>query len=166
MKFFHPQSDMEAYSEKIEQYFKENPPVSIGEAVAKIEELTGIKRSYTQVLKFLKDRKFRFFRVGTVPAKALTEKKNEQREFLEQDLVPRLEEAKKGERNVYFVDAAHFVYGTFVSCPWCLTRIFIPTLSGRNRYNVLGAIDAVSHDLYQIYNLYKLNINKIDLDFT
>jgi transposase len=75
IRFFHPQSEMEAYSGKIEQYFEENPPASIGEAVAKIEELTGIKRSRTQVRKFLKDRKFHFLRVGTVPAKALTEEK-------------------------------------------------------------------------------------------
>jgi transposase len=75
IKFFHPQSEMEVYSGKIEQYFEENPPASIGEAVAKIEELTGIKRGETQVRKFLKDRKFRFLRVGTVPAKALTEEK-------------------------------------------------------------------------------------------
>jgi transposase len=75
MKFFRPQSEMEAYSGKIEQYFEENPPASIGEAVAKIEKLTGIKRSETQVRKFLKDRKFCFLRVGTVPAKALTEEK-------------------------------------------------------------------------------------------
>jgi transposase len=75
IKFFRPQSEMESYSGKIEQYFEENPPASIGEAVAKIEELTGIKRSETQVRKFLKDRKFRFLRVGTVPAKALTEGK-------------------------------------------------------------------------------------------
>ncbi|MDR2691700.1 MAG: hypothetical protein LBB73_05295 [Dysgonamonadaceae bacterium] len=81
IKFFRPQSEMEAYSGKIEQYFEENPPASIREAVSKIEELTGIKRSETQVRKFSKDRKFRFLRVGTVPAKALTEEKNGQREF-------------------------------------------------------------------------------------
>jgi hypothetical protein len=62
---------------------KKNHPQSISEAAAKIEALTGIKRGETQVRKFLKDKGFRFRRVGTVPAKALTEKKNEQRNFLE-----------------------------------------------------------------------------------
>jgi transposase len=75
MKFFHRQSQMEAYSGKIEQYFEENPPASIGEAVAKFEELTGIKWCTTQLRKFLKDCKFRFLRVVTVPAKALSEEK-------------------------------------------------------------------------------------------
>ncbi|MDR2691701.1 MAG: hypothetical protein LBB73_05300 [Dysgonamonadaceae bacterium] len=41
---------------------------------------------------------------------------------MEQALAPRPEEAKKGERTVYFVNAAHFVYGAFVSCLWCPTR--------------------------------------------
>jgi transposase len=75
INFYHPQSEMQSYSVKIERYFEENPPSSIGEAVSKIEELTGIKRGETQVRKFLKDRKFRFRRVGTVPAKSLTEEK-------------------------------------------------------------------------------------------
>jgi transposase len=80
---------------------------------------------------------------------------------LEQALAPRLEEAKKGERTVYFVDAAHFVYGAFVSCLWCLTRIFMPTPSGRNRYNVLGAIDAVSHDLITVCNTTYINAESV-----
>jgi hypothetical protein len=49
---------------------------------------------------------------------------------LEQDLTPRLEEAQKCKRVVYFVDAVHFVHGAFVACLWCLTRIFVPTPSG------------------------------------
>jgi hypothetical protein len=65
----------EEIAEKYDYNFEENPPASIGEAVAKIEELAGIKRSKTQARKFLKDSKFRFQRVGTVPAKALSEEK-------------------------------------------------------------------------------------------
>jgi transposase len=80
IKFHHPKSELSEFSGSIEKYFEENPPKSISEAAAKIEELTGIKRGETQVRKFLKDRKFRFRRVGTVPAKALTEEKKTSRE--------------------------------------------------------------------------------------
>jgi transposase len=76
---------------------------------------------------------------------------------LEQELEPRLEEAKAGKRVVYFADAVHFVYGAFVACLWSLTRIFMPTPSGRNRYNVLGAIDAISHDLLTVCNTTYIN---------
>jgi transposase len=71
--------------------------------------------------------------------------------------MPRLEEAKAGKRVVYFADAVHFVYGAFVACLWSLTRIFMPTPSGRNRYNVLGAIDALSHDLITVCNTTYIN---------
>jgi hypothetical protein len=76
---------------------------------------------------------------------------------LEQELEPRLEEAKAGKRVVYFADAVHFVYGAFVACLWSLTRLFVPTPSGRNRYNVLGAIDAISHDLITVCNTTYIN---------
>jgi len=79
-------------------------------------------------------------------------KKNEQREFLEKELEPRLEEAKSGKRKVFFVDAAHFVMGSFLGYLWCITRIFVPSSSGRKRYNVLGALDAITHELVTVCN--------------
>ncbi|KAA6334354.1 hypothetical protein EZS27_017316 [termite gut metagenome] len=75
INFNHPESDLKSYSSNIEKYLEENPSQSISEAAAKIAALTGIKRGETQVRKFLKDMGFRFRRVGTVPAKALTEEK-------------------------------------------------------------------------------------------
>jgi transposase len=71
---------------------------------------------------------------------------------LDEELTRRLEAAEKQERLVYFVDAAHFVMGSFIGYLWCIVRIFIPTSSGRNRYNVLGAIDAVTHQLITVCN--------------
>ena len=79
-------------------------------------------------------------------------KKNEQRDFLEKELQPRLEEAKADRRTVLFVDAAHFVLGSFLGYLWCMARIFIPSSSGRKRYNVLGAIDAITHELITVCN--------------
>ena len=66
---------------------------------------------------------------------------------MDEELTPLLESAKKQERKVYFVDAAHFVLGSFLGYLWCMVRIFIPSSSGWKRYNVLGAIDAVTHQL-------------------
>ena len=71
---------------------------------------------------------------------------------MDEKLTPRLESAQKQERSVYFVDAAHFVLGSFIGCLWCIVRIFIPASSGRSRYNVLGAIDAVTHQLITVCN--------------
>jgi transposase len=71
---------------------------------------------------------------------------------LDKELIPRLSEAKEGKRKVYFVDAAHFVLGSFLGYLWCITRIFIPSSSGRKRYNVLGAMDAITHKLITVCN--------------
>jgi transposase len=106
IKFYQPKSELENHRQTIRGYFEKNPPLSIKEAVAKIEELTGIKRSETQVRKFLKSLGMQCLKVGYVPGKADVEA---QEEYQEKKLKPRLKEAKQGKRAVFFVDAAHFV---------------------------------------------------------
>lgn len=65
----------------------------------RIEELTGIRRSPTQVRKYLDDLGMKRLKVGHVPSKADPEK---QQTFLEKELEPRLEEAQQGKRHVFF----------------------------------------------------------------
>jgi len=84
-----------------------------------------------------------------IPAKADPEK---QKEFLEQELQPRLDEAQAGKRVVLFVDAAHFVLAPFLGFLWSVVRVFIQAPSGRQRFNVLGALNAVTHELITITN--------------
>lgn len=99
--------------------------------------------------KLCKKKKFRHIKTGQIPSKADPAK---QKEFLENELEPKLKEAKNGKRKVLFVDAAHFVMGAYLTCFWCLARIFVPTSSGRQRYNVLGAIDVYNQDLITVTN--------------
>ena len=61
-------------------------------------------------------------------------------------------EAQAGQREVFFVDAAHLVLGTFLGWMWCLRRLYVRAASGRQRYNVLGAINAVTHQLVCVTN--------------
>jgi len=72
-------------------------------------------------------------------------------------LKPRLAEAKAGQRHVFFVDAAHFVYGTFLGCLWSFVRLFVRAASGRQRFNVLGAWDAVKRELTSVTNTTVVN---------
>ena len=76
---------------------------------------------------------------------------------MEKELEPRLTEARDGKRTVYFADAAHFVCGAFLGYIWCIVRMFVPTMSGRQRYNMLGAINAITHDLYCVCNQTYIN---------
>ena len=70
INFYHQQSKLSEYEKTIENYFREHPPSTIKEAIAKIEELTGIKRRPTQTRKFLKSIGMRLLKVGVVPSKA------------------------------------------------------------------------------------------------
>jgi len=41
---------------------------------------------------------------------------------------------------------------SFLGWLWCMSRVFIKAASGRQRYNVLGAFNAVTHELIQVSN--------------
>ena len=68
--FYRPKSELDQFGGSIEQYFRENPVASIAEARDRIEELTGIRRSKTQVGVFLKKLGLRYRKVGSVPGGA------------------------------------------------------------------------------------------------
>lgn len=72
--------------------------------------------------------------------------------LLKKELEPRLDEASKGERTVFFVDAAHFVLAPFLGFLWSFHRVFIRAPSGRQRFNVLGALNAITHELITVTN--------------
>ncbi len=54
INFYRPSSQLEAYRGTLEDYFKAHPVATIAEAMSKIEEITGIKRSPGRVSHFLK----------------------------------------------------------------------------------------------------------------
>jgi len=58
---------------------------------------------------------------------------------------------------VFFVDAAHFVYGTFLCCLWTIIRVCVRAASGRQRFNVLGAWNAVTRQLLAVTNTTVVN---------
>lgn len=70
-------SDLEAHKLSIEESFKTEPALSIKEAQDRIEKLTGIKRSHTQIRKFLMKLGMKFRKMGYVPSKADPEKQKD-----------------------------------------------------------------------------------------
>jgi transposase len=152
----HPQSVLVDHEASLEEHFQKHPPRSTKQARAIIEQHTGVRRGLSQVRHFLKNRLgLRWRKVGAIPVppqKTVEEHAREQATFLEEKLEPRLEQARRGQRQVYFVDAAHFVLAPFLGCLWCAARLFVRAASGRKRYNVLGALDAVTHRLIRVTN--------------
>jgi len=72
-------------------------------------------------------------------------------------LAPRLAEAQAGKRAVFFVDAAHFVFGAFLGYLWGFARGWIKAPSGRQRFNVLGALHAITHEGITVTNFTYIN---------
>ena len=91
------------------------------------------------------------------PKKSLTEHVATQEEFLATQLQPALDAAVAGDGHVLFVDAAHFVFGTFLCCLWSIARVFVRAASGRQRFNVLGAGNAISRQLIAVTNTTVVN---------
>jgi transposase len=71
-----------------------------------------------------------------------------------------------GKRRVLFMDAAHFVLGAYLSMVGCFTRLFMASPSGRQRFNVLGAVDAVTKAIFTVTNETYINAESVCLLLT
>jgi transposase len=83
------------------------------------------------------------------------------RKSIKKKLEPRLTEAQAGKRAVFFVDAAHFVFGAFPGYLWCFARCWIKAPSGRQRFNVLGALHAITHEVITGTNCTYINAESV-----
>lgn len=158
LDFAVPTSEPAEHRQTLEDHFRKNPPRSAAQAAADSERLTGIRRGPTQVRKFLAGMGMKLRKMGLIPAKADA---IEQEAFLDQKLRPRLKQARRLKRVVCFVDAAHFVHGPHLGYLWCFARLLMRGPSGRRRFNVLGALDAVTHELTTVCNETTINAEAI-----
>ncbi len=140
----------------LEEHFRQHPPRSLRQAQQTIEQRTGLHRGLTQVRRFLRrswgSSRTKVAAVPLPPKSTLPEHVREQRRFLDDELEPQLREARAGLRDVYFVDASHFVFGSFLGYVWCFVRLCIRAASGRKRYQRAGAVHAISHQLIRVVN--------------
>jgi transposase len=119
--------------------------------------LTGLKRSPSAVGTFLNALGMAPRRVGTIPSKA---NPKQQEDFLINELESRLAEASRAS-GLFFVDAAHFVLGTFLGILWSFSRLFVKSSAGRRRLNVLGALNAITHKLVMVTNDTYITANSV-----
>jgi transposase len=155
-----PVSDLAPYLDLIRESFEKAPVCTIAEACERLFQPTGLRRGPTQVRKFLKDLGLKWQRARAIPVppkKNLAEHIAIQADFLDTQLKPALDAARAGSGHVFFVDAAHFVFGTYLCCLWSFARIFVRAASGRQRFNVLGAWNAVTRELISVTNTTVVN---------
>jgi transposase len=153
-RYYRPSSSLEPFLECLRCSFRAAPVADAKQAVARIESVTGIRLSESQARRFMKGLGMKVRKACSIPGKANPQL---QFEFYSTTLLPKLEEAGRGERKVFFVDAAHFVMGAFLGMIWCFARVLVKTPPGRQRYNVLGAIDSHSQELISIRTTENIN---------
>ena len=157
-RYYQPTSQVEGSLDSIKDSLIKEPVATAKEAAARIKQLTSVELSESQARRIMKRLGLRHRKAAGVPAKADPQL---QLDFLAQELLPRLEEAQNGERRVFFVDAAHFVMGAFLGMIWCVSRLFVKTSSGRQRYSVLGAVETRDHDLVTIRTAGSVNAESV-----
>ena len=99
-----PESLLEQHSEVILTHFDVHPVQSINQAAAVIEELTGVKRCPTQVRQFLLRHGYKWRKMGQIPGKADVK---EQKVWLENNLEPHIEQARKGLCHLLFCNCQY-----------------------------------------------------------
>ena len=168
-RYYQPVSQVKPFLEEIRNSLDQEPVSTAKEGAERIHRLSKIQLSESQARRVMKQMGLQFRKSAGIPGKADPQLKLD---FLSQELLPRLEEAQKGERRVFFVAAAYFVLGAFLGMIWCFRRVFIRTGSGRQRYNVLGAVETRDYDLLTVETTGSINamtvcelIRKIDLDY-
>lgn len=146
-KYYRPSSSIEPFMACLRCSFAAAPVADAKAAVARIEALTGVRLSESQARRTLHKLGMKYRKAAALPGKCDAQL---QFDFYQQEMLPRLEEAAKGERKVFFADAAHFVMGAFLGMLWCFGRMLIKTSPGRQRYSVLAAIESHSHEIISV----------------
>jgi len=142
-------SALENHCDSLLQSFENTPPLTAREAAERIKDMTGLVRSDQQVRAFMKRHGLKFIKCGHIPAKADNEA---QHQWVETELKPVIEAAEQGKVHLFFGDAAHFVLAPFICRLWCAARVFLKASAGRNRINVLGAVNAITKEIITMAN--------------
>ncbi len=142
-------SELEEHAENILDSFLKHPPITAAQAGERMKEMTGVQRSPQQIRTFMKRHGLKFIKCGHIPSKADNEV---QHQWVETELKPVIEAAQKGKCHLLFCDAAHFVLQPFLCSLWCAFRVFIKASAGRNRINVLGAVNAITKEVVTLNN--------------
>jgi len=99
------------------------------------------------------------FKAASFPAKADPEL---QKKFYDETLYPLMKKAKKGAIHLLFMDGSHFVMGCdFLGYIYGTVRRFTRSHSGRQRYNVLGALDYVTKKVHTVTNAKYLTATEV-----
>lgn len=105
ISFYKPESILNQHREKIIAFFDEHPPAGIKEAMAEIEEMTGIRRSENRIREFLGSIGMKRRKAGMIPAEA---DPDEQESFFKKNAAPVLQK-RNPDNGLYFLQMHHIL---------------------------------------------------------
>lgn len=138
----------------------EKVPRSAAEAASIIETVSGEKFGLTWTRVVMHRCGFRFIKLQPIPGKASP---NEQKTWV-CEIQKVIKEAENGERRLFFMDAVHFTLEAFTCNVWCREPLFLRSGAGRNRFNLIGAIDPFTLDLIHSHSMMYVDAEQI-MDF-
>jgi len=147
-------SQLHAYTDAIKASLEQHPVGTYKEARARIKDVTGIERSIPQITYFLDQIGCTRRKVQQIPDKLDIAK---QETFKHEILEPLIEQAQKTEIHLVFLDAAHCVLRPFLGFLLSFVPLFVKASAGRKRYNVLGALDAITKEVTIFTNFTYIN---------
>ena len=163
-RWHHPHSALAKHQDSLEEYFLKHPVRSAKQARAIIEQQTGVRRGLSQVRHFLKGRLGLHAQDRGHPRAAPADGRGARpgtghlraREVRAAPGAgpPRPEAGLLRGRGPLRLPP-------FLGCLWCAARLFVRAASGRKRYNVLGALDAVTHRLVRVTNHDYINAESV-----
>lgn len=140
---------LKAHMGEIQQRLDNDVPRNSVEAAHIISEISGVSFSLTWIREIMYRCGFRYIKTQPIPGKACPEKQGDWLRALQ----PIMDEAKEGNRKLYFMDAVHFTLEAFNCHVWCREPLFLKTGAGRNRFSLLGCVDPFSLDIIQSHSM-------------
>lgn len=132
-------------------------PRNAREAAGIIRRLSGHTFSLTWVRTLMRDAEMSLKKLQPDPGKADPDR---QKQWIA-DIQPVMAEAGEGKRRLLFMDAVHLTLEAFTCMVWCGGSLYLPAGAGRNRFNLLGAIDPFTMDLIQSHSMVYVDAEQV-----
>ncbi len=157
-----PNSDLEPYADLIKKDLEENLPANAKEIRDRIQKLTGIKKSISQVINFIKSMGMKYIKPTMIPMGknevSLEKKSQDQKEFADNVLDKHIQDHNEGKCKLLFMDASHMQIACMLGFVWCFVKKYVPALPLRGRVNVIGAVSPHGKDF--IYDVSQSSVNQ------
>ena len=153
LNYSYPKHELKDKFEQVTQFLQEAKCSTLSDAQELLKTRFNYHRSLQAISQLLKTLGIKRRKVGVFPGKPNNfEKWQEQQEAFITLIYQRLRQAEKGEIDLIFSDAAHFVYGKFSRYCWSKKACYAASGHGRYRINVYGSYDPITNGVYTMYN--------------